>query len=90
MDLGAWTNVAFAGIAVFGAILSVLALVAIRRSPSPRMAFVAAGFLLITVQGIVVGIGLFTGGWSPATLLLLSALFEAALLAVLFVATLLR
>jgi hypothetical protein len=39
---------------------------------------------------VVVVVGLFTGGWSPATLLLVSAAFEAALLAVLFVATLLR
>jgi hypothetical protein len=90
MDISAWTNIAFAGIAVFGAVLSGLALLALRRAPSPRMALVAAGFLLIAVQGVVVVVGLFTGGWSPATLLLVSAAFEAALLAVLFVATLLR
>ncbi|MCI4349495.1 MAG: hypothetical protein L3J93_04695 [Thermoplasmata archaeon] len=90
MDVGLVTNVAFAGVAVFGGVLSVVALGALRRAPSLRMAFVATGFLLIAVQGLVVGIGLFTGGWSPTTLLLLSAAFEAALLAVLFVATLLR
>ncbi|HUI38878.1 MAG TPA: hypothetical protein VLY85_04530 [Thermoplasmata archaeon] len=90
MDLSAVSNVAFAGIAVFGAILSGLAVAAVRRTPSPRMALVASGFLLITVQGIVVGAGLFLGGWTPATLLLLSAAFEAVLLAVLFAATLVR
>ena len=90
MDISTWTNVAFAGIAAFGAVLSGLALLALRRAPSPRMGLVAAGFLLITLQGVVVAVGLFAGGWSPANLLLLSAAFEAALLAVLFVATLLR
>ena len=90
MDLTAWTNIAFAGIAVFGAVLFVLALSALRRAPSPRMGLVAAGFLLITVQGVVVAVGLFTAGWAPATLLFVSAAFEAVLLVVLFVATLLR
>ncbi|MCI4336286.1 MAG: hypothetical protein L3K17_03700 [Thermoplasmata archaeon] len=90
MELASLTNVAFAGIAVFGAVLTALALLAYRRLPSPRMAMVAGGFLLITLQGVVVGIGLFTGGWDTGTLLLLSAGFEAALLAVLFGATLVR
>jgi hypothetical protein len=90
MDTSTLTNVAFAGIAVFGAVLTVLALLALRRAPSPRMGLVAGGFLLITVQGIIVGVGLFTGGWDTGTLLLISAGFEAALLAVLFAATLVR
>ena len=90
MDASAVTNAAFAGIAVFGVALTALAALAYRRSPSPRIALVAAGFGLIAVQGIVVGVGLFTGGWDPATLLLVSAAFEAALLAVLFGATLVR
>jgi hypothetical protein len=90
MDTSTLTNVAFAGIAVFGAVLTALALLAYRRAPSPRMGLVATGFVLITVQGIVVGVGLFTGGWDTGTLLLLSAGFEAALLAVLFAATLVR
>ena len=83
-------NIAFAGIAVFGAVLTALALLAVRRAPSPRMGLVAAGFGLITLQGVVVGIGLFDGGWSLPSLLLLSAVLEAALLVVLFVATLVR
>lgn len=90
MDTDALTNIAFAGIAVFGAVLTGLALLAYRRAPSPRIGMVAAGFALITVQGILVGVGLFTGGWDTGTLLLLSAGFEAALLAVLFAATLVR
>lgn len=90
MDTGTLTNIAFAGIAVFGAVLTALAALAYRRAPSPRMGMVAAGFALITVQGIVVGVGLFTGGWDAGRLLLLSAGFEAALLAVLFAATLVR
>ena len=90
MDLGSWTNIAFAGIAVFGAVLTGLAALAYRRAASPRMALVTAGFALITLQGVVVGVGLFTGGWDASTLLLLCAGFEAALLAVLFVATLVR
>ena len=90
MDLTSWTNVAFAGIAVFGIVLSALALLAVRRAPSARMALVATGFVLIAVQGIGGAVGLFTGGWSPATLLFVSAVFEAFLLIVLFVATLLR
>jgi hypothetical protein len=90
MDNDTLTTIAFAGIAVFGLILTALAMLAIRRSPSPRMGLVAGGFLLITVQGLVVGAGLFSGGWDPSTLLLVSAVFEAALLVVLFVATLVR
>ena len=90
MDLSLVTNLAYAGIAAFGTLLTVLAFLAVRRSPSPRMALVAGGFLLITLQGLVVGVGLFAGGWDLATLLLISALFEAALLGVLFVATLVR
>ena len=90
MDTALLTNIAFAGIAAFGALLAVLGFLAYRRAPSPRMALAAGGFLLIAVQGAVVGVGLFTGGWDVSTLLLLSAAFEAALLAVLFLATLVR
>ncbi|HEV2428858.1 MAG TPA: hypothetical protein VGV64_03300 [Thermoplasmata archaeon] len=90
MDLDTATNVAFAGIAVFGAVLTAFALLALRRAPSPRMALVASGFLLIAVQGAVVSVGLFLTGFSPSTLLFVSAAFEAALLLVLFLATLLR
>lgn len=90
MDTATITNIAFAGIAIFGAALSGLAFLALRRAPSPRMALVATGFVVITLQGIVVGAGLFSGGWSPTVLLLVSALFEAVLLIVLFVATIVR
>jgi|HubBroStandDraft_4_1064222.scaffolds.fasta_scaffold1476392_1 hypothetical protein len=90
MDDATLANIAFAGVAVFAAILSAIALLAVRRSRSVRMGLVAAGFLLIMVQGIVVGLGLFSGGWDPLTLLLLTAGFEAALLVVLFLATLVR
>ena len=90
MDVATLTSIAFAGIAVFGAVLTVLAALAARRAPSPRMRLVAGGFALIALQGVLVGVGLFTSGWDAATLLLLSALFEAALLVVLFVATLVR
>ena len=90
MDVATLTSVAFAGIAVFGAVLTIFAALAVRRAPSPRMGLVASGFALITVQGVLVGVGLFSGGWDAGTLLLLSALFEAALLLVFFVATLVR
>ena len=90
MDVTQAANITFAGIAVVGAVLTGLGILALRRAPSPRMALVASGFGLITLQGIVVGVGLFEGGWSLATLLLLSAVLEAALLLVLFIATLVR
>jgi hypothetical protein len=90
MDFSTWTNVAFAGIAVFGAVLFVLSLLALRRSPSTRMGLVAGGFLVITLQGVVIGILLFQGGGSFDFLLFLSAMFEAILLVVLFLATLVR
>lgn len=90
MDTSTLTTIAYAGIAVFGAVLTTLAVLAVRRAPSTRMALVAAGFLLITLQGVAVGLGLLTVGWSPSDLLLVSALFEAVLLGVLFVATLVR
>lgn len=90
MDVATVTTIAYAGIAAFGAILTGLALLAVRRAPSARMALVASGFLLITLQGVAVGLGLLTVGWNPSDLLLVSALFEAALLGVLFVATLVR
>ncbi|MCI4339739.1 MAG: hypothetical protein L3J73_00510 [Thermoplasmata archaeon] len=90
MDVASLTSIAFAGIAVFGAVLTAFAALAMRRAPSPRMGLVAGGFGLITLQGVLVGVGLFTWGWEAPTLLLLSALFEAALLVVFFVATLVR
>lgn len=90
MDTEALANLAFAGVAVFAAILAGIGFVAFRRARSPRMGLVAGGFALITVQGIVVGYGLFAGGWDPFSLLLLTAAFEAALLLVLFLATLVR
>jgi ABC-type Fe3+ transport system permease subunit len=88
MDVSALANLAYAGVGVFGAVLCALALAAFRRTRSGRMGLVAGGFLLMAIEGVVVGVGLFTGGWALSTLLLLSALFEVALLAVLFAATL--
>jgi hypothetical protein len=90
MDFSTWTNVAFAGVAVFGAVLFFLSLLALRRAPSPRMGLVAGGFLVITLQGVVIGVLLFVGGTSVGSLLFLSAIFEAILLIVLFLATLVR
>ena len=90
MDTGTLTNVAFAGVAVFGTVLAGMAVLAARRNRSPRMVLVAVGFLLIAVQGAVVGVSLFAGGADLSFLLLVSALFEAAVLVVLFLATLMR
>ena len=90
MDASTLASIAFAGIAVFGAGLAALAGLALRRAPSPRMALVAFGFLLITVQGVLVSVGLLAGAFSATTLLLISGGFEAALLVVLFAATLVR
>jgi hypothetical protein len=90
MDFSTWTNIAFAGVAVFGAVLFALSLLALRRAPSPRMGLVAGGFLVITLQGVVIGVFLFVGGTSPDLVLFLSAIFEAILLIVLFLATLVR
>lgn len=90
MDFSVWTNIAFAGVAVFGAVLLGLSVLALRRARSPRMGLVASGFLVITLQGVVVAGLLFLGGASPDLLLFLSALFEAVLLVVLFLATLVR
>lgn len=90
MDFSTWTNIAFAGVAVFGAVLLAVSLLAFRRASSPRMGLVAGGFLIITLQGVVIGALLFLGGASVDFLLFLSALFEAVLLIVLFLATLVR
>lgn len=90
MDFSTWTSIAFAGVAVFGAVLFFLSVLAVRRAPSPRMGLVAGGFLVITVQGLVIGALLFLGGSSADFLLFLSAIFEAILLIILFLATLVR
>ena len=90
MDFSSWTNAAFAAVAVFGLVLFALSLLAVRRAPSPRMGLVASGFLVVALQGIVIGILLFAGGASPDLLLFLSAVFEVVLLVVLFAATLVR
>jgi hypothetical protein len=90
MDLGTLTNVAFAGVAVFGMVLTGVAALAARRVRSPRMVLVAFGFLLIAIQGIVIGVTLLAGGADLSILLFLSALFEAAVLVVLFLATVVR
>lgn len=90
MDLGTLTNIAFAGVAVFGVVLTGIAIAAARRVRSPRMALVATGFALIALQGIVIAAALFGGGGDLALLLFVSALFEASVLVVLFLATLVR
>jgi hypothetical protein len=90
MDLATSTDIAFAGVAVFGLILAGMAVLAARRVRSPRMALVAVGFLLIAVQGLYIGVSLLTGSADAGTLLFASALFEAAVLVDLFLATLLR
>ncbi len=90
MDLGTLTSVAYAGVAVFGLVLTAIAVAAARRVRSPRMALVAGGFLVIAVQGIVVVGSLFGGTSDLALLLFVSAIFEAAVLVVLFLATLVR
>jgi hypothetical protein len=54
------------------------------------MVCVALGFLLIAAQGLYIGLSLFWSTTDLANLLLASALFEAAVLLVLFLATLLR
>jgi hypothetical protein len=90
MDLASLTNIAFAGIAVFGIALTALAVLALRRNRSSRMALVATGFLLIALQGVVIGASLLASLADAATLLLVSALFEAGVLVVLFLATLVR
>jgi hypothetical protein len=90
MDPGTYADAAYAGVAVLGAALSALSIVAVRRSRSPRMYLVSLGFLLLTVQGIYIGWSLAAGGADPVFLLLLSAVFEMAVLVVLFLATLVR
>jgi hypothetical protein len=90
MDTGSLTGIAFAGVAVLGAALTALSILAIRRSSSPRMYLVSGGFGLLAVQGAVISATLLAGSATPATLLLLSAAFEAAVLVVLFLATLVR
>ncbi|MCI4334738.1 MAG: hypothetical protein L3K04_03820 [Thermoplasmata archaeon] len=90
MDSGTLADAAYAGVAVLGAALTALSLLAVRRSHAPRMYLVSVGFLLLTLQGVYVGLSLVQGGADPTTLLLVSALFEAAVLVVLFLATLLR
>lgn len=90
MDFSTWTNAAFAAVVVFGLVLFGLSLLALRRAPSPRMGLVASGFLVVALQGIVIGVLLFAGGASPDLLLFLSAVFEVVLLVVLFAATLVR
>jgi hypothetical protein len=90
MDLGSLTSIAYAGVAVFGLVLTAIAVAAARRVRSPRMALVAGGFLVIALQGIVVAASLFVADADLALLLFVSAIFEAAVLVVLFLATLVR
>jgi hypothetical protein len=90
LDLTSIAVIAYAGIAVLGGVLTAIAAFALRRSPSSRMGLVTAGFALIMVQGIIVGVGLFTQGWDLVSLLVVSAVFEAALLVVFFIATIVR
>ena len=90
MDFSALTNAAFGGIAVLGAVLFALAVLALRRAPSPRLGLAAAGFALVTIEGAIVGYGLIVGGWDVVTLLFLTAVFAAVALVVLFAATLVR
>ncbi|MCI4364351.1 MAG: hypothetical protein L3K13_08705 [Thermoplasmata archaeon] len=90
MDTGTLADAAYAGVAVLGAALTGLSVVAVRRSRSPRMYLVSLGFLLLAIQGVYVGWSLAQGGADPTFLLLVSAAFEMAVLVVLFLATLVR
>lgn len=88
MDTATLTGIAFAGVAVFGAVLAAISAAAWRRTHAMRMAGVFAGFAIVAIQGAFVATFLVVGGLTDANLLLISAVFEAALLVVWFVATL--
>lgn len=90
MDPGQLADAAYAGVAVLGGAMAGLSILAIRRTRVPRMYLVSVGFLLLALQGVYVGVGLAMGNASPTMLLLVSALFEVAVLIVLFLATLVR
>jgi hypothetical protein len=90
MDAGTLADIAYAGVAVLGLVLAGMAILAARRVRSLRMVCVAVGFLLIAVQGLYIGVSLFWATTDLANLLLASAIFEAAVLIALFLATLMR
>jgi hypothetical protein len=83
-------NVVLAAVSVFALALTIIAVLAWRRSRDARLLFLAAAFSVFFVKSLLLTIALFVGDSDLVTLFLVSAVFDLVILALFYGFTLRR
>ena len=89
MDLGFLKDIFIAWMTVFSVTLFLISLAAYARSKSPRIVLVSMAFLMFSVKGVVLSIGLYWPSVMHVTTDLPSLLFDVLILLILYSATVL-
>ena len=87
IDPGFLKDIFIAWMTVFSATLFFISLIAYIRTRSGRMGLVATAFLMFSLKGIALSIGLYRPDWLAVTTDLPSLLFDVLVLLILFFAT---
>ena len=83
-------NVVLAAVSVFALALTVIAILAWRRSRDARLLFLGAAFSLFFAKSLLLTVALFVGDSDLVTLFLVSAVFDLVILALFYGFTLRR
>lgn len=83
-------NVLLAAVSVFALALTVIGVIAVRRTRDVHLAFLAAAFAVFFVKGLVLTILLFMGSIDLRPLFLVSGSFDIVILALFYGFTLRR
>lgn len=83
-------NIVLAAVSVFALALTVIAVLAWRRSRDARLLFLGAAFSLFFVKSLILTVALFAGASDLVTLFLVSAVFDLVILALFYGFTLRR
>lgn len=83
-------NILLAAVSVFALVLTVIAVLAWRRTRDNPMLFLAAGFCVFFVKGLVLTVALFLEDSDLVTLFLVSGAFDLSILAIFYGFTLRR
>ena len=81
-------NLVYAFIVVFSFALTIIAIMAFRKSGRPKTMIVALAFVLFFAKGVLLSIQLFTDILNDANLWIASGLIDIGILATIFFATL--
>ena len=90
VSLVAIENILLAAVSVFALALTVIAVIAIRRTRDLHIAFLAAAFAVFFVKGLILTILLFTGSVALGQFFLLSGSLDLVILALFYGFTLRR